>query len=254
MNRRQIRRLRLLRISGGVVLSAYKGVLYFLSFLGPVLIINHFRSLPVIALLALVILGFGSTGSIFLVLLILTKKLLIGPVYATGVGTIHTKAGKKWFLAAMLTVILDHSPFRSMVSGLSLLASWYYRGMGAKMPNSALVGSRTLIFDPWFLEVGENVNIGAGAMILGHLGHGKEFILGRVVIGDGAIIGMRSVIFPDVHIGSNARVAAGALVVRGTVIPDGETWAGIPARRVKADGNLQSAACRAGSRAGEPVP
>ncbi len=233
MTRRDKRRLRLLRISGAMVYSAYKGVLYFLSFLGPVLVLYHFRSLPAIALLALVIVGFGCTGPIFLLLLVLTKRFLIGPVHATGLGTIHTKTGKKWFLAAMLTVILDHSPFRSMVSGLSLLASWYFRGMGAIMPDSVLLGSRTLIFDPWFLEVGEHVNIGAGAVILGHLGHGKEFILGRVVIGDGAIIGMRAVVFPDVHIGSNARVAAGAVVVRGTVIPEGETWAGIPARKIQ---------------------
>ena len=29
-----------------------------------------------------------------------------------------------------------------------------------------------------------------------------------------------------------AKQASGAVVVRGTVIPDGETWAGVPARRI----------------------
>lgn len=229
------RRLRLLRVVGATVFWLYKSVLYFLSFLGPVLVIDHFRSLPAAALLALMTVGFGIVGSVFLLLLVLTKKFLIGPLQ-TGRETIHTNNGKKWFSAAMLTSIVDNSPFRSMTTGLSLFATWYHRGMGARMPDSVLLGGRTLIFDPWFLEVGENVNIGTDAVILGHLGHGKEIILGRVVIGDGAVVGMRAVIFPDVRIGRFARVAAGAFVVRGTVIPDGETWAGVPARKVATHG------------------
>jgi hypothetical protein len=231
MNASERTRLRL-RIAVATVFSAYKGVLYFLSFLGPVLVIDHFRSLPTAVLLAMTIVGFGIAGSVFLSLLVLTKKLLIGPVPNTGRTTIRTSDGQKWFSAAMTTSILVHSPFRSMTSGLSLFASWYYRGMGAKMPGSVVLGARSRISDPWFLEVGENVTIGADAVILGHLGHGREIIPGRVVIGDGSIVGMRAVIFPDVRIGSYARVGAGAIVVRGTVIADGETWAGVPARRI----------------------
>ena len=214
--------------------SVYKGVLYYLSFLLPVLVIAHFRSLSTAVLLAMAVVGFGFAGVIFLSLLVLTKKFLIGPLRTTGLESIHTGEGQKWFLAAMLTGILVHSPFRSMTSGLSPFAAWYYRGMGARMPDSVLLGARSRISDPWFLEVGENVNIGADAVILGHLGHGKEIVLGRVVIGDGAVVGMRAVIFPDVRIGNHARVGAGAFVVRGTVIPDGETWAGIPARKISA--------------------
>jgi len=215
-----------------MILSIYKGLLYFLSFLGPVLVIAHFRSLPAAILLAIAIAGFGFAGFIFLSLLILTKRLLIGPVESTGHIKIHTNEGKKWFVAALSTTILVHSPFRSMTNGFSPLAQWYFRGMGAKMPNSVLLGAGSRISDPWFLEVGRNVIIGADAVILGHLGHSDGVILGRVTIGDGAVIGMRAVIFPDVCIGSYARVGAGAIVVRGTVIPNGETWAGVPARKI----------------------
>jgi carbonic anhydrase/acetyltransferase-like protein (isoleucine patch superfamily) len=164
---------------------------------------------------------------------VLTKKFIIGPIHITGRVTIHDPDVKRWFVAAMLTVIVDTGPFRSMSIGLSLFAPWYYRGMGARMPDSVLLGVRALIFEPWFLEVGENVNIGADSVILGHRGEGEEIVLGRVVIGEGTLIGMRAIIFPDVRIGSHARVAAGALVVSGTVIPDGETWAGVPARKMK---------------------
>jgi carbonic anhydrase/acetyltransferase-like protein (isoleucine patch superfamily) len=225
-------RLRMVRIAGAIVFSSYKGIIYFLSFLGPVLVINRFRALPLPVLLAMAIVGYGFAGLLFIVLLVLTKRFIIGPVQITGRVTIHDRDVKKWFSAAMLTVILDTGPFRSMTIGLSLFAPWYYRGMGAKMPPSVLLGVRALIFEPWFLEVGENVNIGADSVILGHRGEGKDIVLGRVVIGDGALVGMRAIIFPDVRIGRNARVAAGALVLSGTVIPDGETWAGVPARKI----------------------
>ena len=163
------KRLRRLRFVGATRVSVYKGVLYFLSFLGPVLVIDHFRSLPAAVLLALTIVGFGISGCVFLSLLVLSKKLLIGPVRNTQRTNLHTDDGKRWFSAAMLTTILIHSPFRSMTSGLSPFASWYYRGMGAKMPNSVLLGARSRISDPWFLEMGENVTIGADAVILGQL-------------------------------------------------------------------------------------
>lgn len=225
----------MLRFAIATAFSVYKGLLYFLSFLGPVLIIVHFRSLPTAVLLAMVLVGYGVSGAIFLSLLVLTKKLVIGPL-EPGRTTLHTKHGRSWFRAAMSTTILVHSPFRPMTSGLSLFAPFYYRGMGAKMPGSVLLGARSRISDPWFLEVGENVIIGADAVILGHLGHDDEVFLGKVVIGDGAVVGMRAVIFPDVRIGSHARVGAGAIVVRGARIGDGETWAGIPARKISENG------------------
>jgi acetyltransferase-like isoleucine patch superfamily enzyme len=226
------RRQVLLRFTGGMAYWSYKAVLYFLSFLGPTLVLDHFRSSSAILLLALGISGYGFAGLIFLFLLVLTKRSLIGPVRTVGVYTIHTNEAKKWFSAAALNAIAQESPFRSFTIGLSLVASWYYRGMGAKMPNSVLLGLGVIIFDPYFLEVGENATIGAGAVILGHLGHGQEFLLGRVVIGEGAVIGLRAVICPEVRIGNHSIIAAGAVVVRGTVIPDGETWAGVPARKV----------------------
>jgi acetyltransferase-like isoleucine patch superfamily enzyme len=225
---------KLLRYVSAIAHTVHKGILYFLSLLGPVLLIEHFRWLPLAILLGLAIVGYGIAGVVFLFLLVLTKRLLIGPVLCTGRTKIHSIDGKRWFTAALAANILVHSPFRPMTSGVSLFASCYYRGMGAKMPDSVLLGARSRITDPWFLEVGENVTIGADAVILGHLGHGEEVILGRVVIGDGAIVGMRAVVFPDVRIGRYARVGAGAIVVRGTTIADGETWAGVPARRISA--------------------
>jgi serine acetyltransferase len=221
--------LRLLRVAAACLVASYTASVYFLSCLAPVMAIHRVQHLPVPLLLAMAIIGYAFAGVVFLSLLIATKRLCIGSL-ETGLTSVRTLNGQKWFFAATLISVLEHSPFKSMTVGISLFSTWFYRGMGARMPASVLIG-KCLIRDPWFLEMGENVNIGTGSLLLGHLGHGKEIVLGKLVIGDDVIIGVNAVIFPDVRIGNNARVGAGAVVVRGTVIPDNETWVGIPARK-----------------------
>ena len=46
----------------------------------------------------------------------------------------------------------------------------------------------------------------------------------------GASLGASSVILPGITIGSKARVGAGAVITKD--IPDGETWVGVPAKKV----------------------
>ncbi len=111
--------------------------------------------------------------------------------------------------------------------------------MGAKIDPTVFLSATARIADPWFLEIQNHATVGGGALILGHAGQGREIVLGSVFIGEGAVIGAHSVILPDVKVGRNARVAAGAVVVRGTVIPEGETWAGVPARKIRS-GSLES--------------
>jgi len=43
---------------------------------------------------------------------------------------------------------------------------------------------------------------------------------------------VRAVLLPGVEIGEGAIVGAGALVAKDTVIPPGEIWAGVPARKI----------------------
>jgi len=241
------RRRDLIRLAGAGAYWTYKAVLYFFSFLGPALVLHRFRASSAIVLLALAILGCGFAGLIFVALLVITKKLLIGPVSAIGLHTIQTKEAQRWFSAAVVNAIAHESPFRSLIVGLSPIASWYYRGMGARMPNSVMIAHGVLIRDPYFLECGENVTLGGGCFIMGHLGQGKEILLGRVIIEEGAVIGARAIISPDVHIGSHSVVAAGAVVARGTTIPDGETWGGVPARKIMSTSRVASSAVESGA-------
>ena len=56
-------------------------------------------------------------------------------------------------------------------------------------------------------------------------------LLGHVKIGVGAYIGANATILPNVAIGAGTVIGAGAVVTRN--VPAGETWAGVPARRLK---------------------
>ena len=66
---------------------------------------------------------------------------------------------------------------------------------------------------------------------------GEQLYQGRFAVAVGAeqgdaVIGVNAVLFPDVRVGENAGVAAGAVVVRGTRIGNNEVWGGIPAKKI----------------------
>jgi bifunctional UDP-N-acetylglucosamine pyrophosphorylase / glucosamine-1-phosphate N-acetyltransferase len=77
-------------------------------------------------------------------------------------------------------------------------------------------------------DVGEEVNIGAGAITANYDGERKM----RTVIGDGAFIGVATMLRAPVTIGAGARTGAGAVVTRD--VAPGKTVVGMPARPIDA--------------------
>ena len=59
----------------------------------------------------------------------------------------------------------------------------------------------------------------------------RAVLLGRVKVGEGAYIGANATILPGLTIGKGAIVGAGAVVTKN--VPDGETWVGVPAKKLK---------------------
>ena len=93
------------------------------------------------------------------------------------------------------------------------------------------------------ITIGDYVNIGAGCVIADSDFHsldwrdrkdGTDITKKRnapIVIKDLAFIGMHSIILKGVTIGEKSIIGAGSVVSRS--VPDGEIWAGNPARFVK---------------------
>lgn len=93
------------------------------------------------------------------------------------------------------------------------------------------------------ITIGENVNIGAGSMIFDTDFHSLDWHDKRdgvdvakaktapVVIKDYAFIGANSIVLKGVTIGEKSIVGAGSVVACN--IPDGEIWAGNPARKIR---------------------
>ncbi|MGY8914835.1 MAG: gamma carbonic anhydrase family protein [Flavobacteriales bacterium] len=69
--------------------------------------------------------------------------------------------------------------------------------------------------------IGNNVSIGHNALV-----HG-------CTIHDNVLIGMGSIIMDDCVVESNSIIAAGAVLTKGTHVPTGTIFAGMPAKKIK---------------------
>lgn len=77
-------------------------------------------------------------------------------------------------------------------------------------------------------EVGENVNVGAGTVTANYDGTTKH----RTTIGDGAFLGVDTMLRAPITVGEGARTGAGAVVTRD--VAPGRTVVGMPARPIEA--------------------
>lgn len=92
-------------------------------------------------------------------------------------------------------------------------------GARAKAKHLAYVGDA---------ELGAKVNIGAGTVFANYDGKVKH----RCVVEEGAFVGSGTVLVAPVKVGRGAVTGAGAVIKRGSDIPAGEVWIGVPARKL----------------------
>ncbi|TSA06305.1 MAG: acyltransferase [Deltaproteobacteria bacterium] len=112
-----------------------------------------------------------------------------------------------------------------------LLRPFLYRMLGAKLGKGVLIGGK--IVEPQMVTMGDYSFAGEMSLLMAHAIMRDKVVLKKIVIGDHVSIGSHAVIMPGVRIGDESIVAAGALVPMDTVIPPGEVWGGIPAKKIK---------------------
>lgn len=89
---------------------------------------------------------------------------------------------------------------------------------------TTVIGDGTRIDN--LVHIAHNVTIGRHCLIIAH-----AMIGGSCVIGDHAWVAPNAALLQKVAVGQNATVGLGAVVLED--IPPGETWAGVPARKIK---------------------
>ena len=94
-------------------------------------------------------------------------------------------------------------------------------GSGSKVPHFSYLGDAV---------VGRNVNIGAGTITANYDGVHKN----RTEIGDGAFVGVDTMLRAPVKLGKGSRTGAGSVVLHD--VPPGVTVAGAPAKEIRRKG------------------
>ena len=94
--------------------------------------------------------------------------------------------------------------------------------------------------EPYLVEIGDHVEVTKDCRFVTHdgavwvlqefEGFEKADKFGKITVGNNVFIGLDSTILPGITIGNNCIVGACSLVNKS--IPDGEVWAGVPAKKI----------------------
>jgi bifunctional UDP-N-acetylglucosamine pyrophosphorylase/glucosamine-1-phosphate N-acetyltransferase len=154
----------------------------------------------------------------------------IGPyaeIYDSTLGN-GVRVERSWLRDCVLADGSDCGPFSKLRPGTELGVRVHVGsfaeivrsriGPGTAVPHFSYLGDAV---------IGENVNIGAGTITANYDGEQKN----RTEIGDGAFIGVDTMLRAPVKVGRRSRTGAGAVVTKD--VPDGATAVGVPARVIR---------------------
>ncbi len=96
---------------------------------------------------------------------------------------------------------------------------------------------RSTLFDGWsdleFIEYGNNVMLGQGAVVLSSMIIGDQLLIKKVIIGDHVVLGGNAVVAPGTIIGANTTLGIWATTHIGQILEPGWIYIGRPARKYK---------------------
>ncbi len=120
----------------------------------------------------------------------------------------------------------------------------FFRAMGMRIGRGVVLNSE-FISDPSLITIEEKATIGGSVTIIAHYGVGGYLVIAPVKVGKGATIGIRATLMAGVEIGEGAKILPHSVVLPKTKVPAGETWGGVPARRMD-EATLRAAIAQSG--------
>lgn len=118
----------------------------------------------------------------------------------------------------------------SVVHPTAVINDFVKLGEGIFVASNAVVNPLATIEDFCIINTGAIIEHECIIGKASHIAPGAV-LAGNVKIGEKTFIGANSVVKQGVIIGNNVTVGAGSVVLKN--IPDGETWAGNPAKKIK---------------------
>jgi acetyltransferase-like isoleucine patch superfamily enzyme len=185
-------------------------------------------------LLRWIVLGFGLALSFFVFGFAL---LIVVPIYnwllPTRVrpfkGGYYSLQAVPWFLHNGLFYLVRFT-FLPFVT-LTPFGIWFLKAMGMKLGRHAFINTE-YISDPQLITLGDDVALGGSVRIFAHYGGHGNLVVAPVIIGHRATIGIAATVMGDVHVGADATILAHSVLMPGSRVGEGETWGGVPARRI----------------------
>lgn len=113
------------------------------------------------------------------------------------------------------------------LTGSHLIAP-FLRLLGARIGTASHIGTAQIPL-PSLIELGDNVTVGYETHLRTFEIEGGRLRLGRVRIGDNAIVGPNCVLAGECSMGADTVLQAQSLLRDGDHVPDGQEWAGSPA-------------------------
>jgi acetyltransferase-like isoleucine patch superfamily enzyme len=134
-----------------------------------------------------------------------------------------------WFLHNGLFYLVRYT-FLPFVT-LTPFGIWFLKAMGMKIGRHAFVNTE-YISDPQLITLGDDAALGGSVRIFAHYGGGGSFVVAPVVVERRATIGLGATVMGDVEVGEGATVLPHSVLLPGSRVGAGETWGGVPARRI----------------------
>jgi acetyltransferase-like isoleucine patch superfamily enzyme len=144
-------------------------------------------------------------------------------------GAYYSIAAVPWFLHNALFYLARYT-FLPYVT-LTPFGPLFLAAMGMRLGRRVFINTE-LISDPQLITLGDDVVIGGSVTLFAHWGGGGHLAIEPVIIEAGATIGEKATVMGDVRVGPGAVVLPHSVLLPGARVGAGETWGGVPARRL----------------------